>query len=70
MTEIKYTTLDAATRLGIARDTLRARETDHYRVSLSSAETDPTRDTRLEAMAGEIERLQKEIADLEKEAKA
>jgi len=65
--QIQYKTISAGDRLVTARDFLRARETDHYRLFLSSPETDPSRDTRMEPLAEEIERLQKEVTALEKE---
>lgn len=62
-----YTTLSPADLLLVARDTLRGRETDHFRVSLLN---EPGKENRLAAMSDEIENLKQVVADLEAEIEA
>jgi hypothetical protein len=57
-----YETLSLADRLQIAKDTLRGRETDHFRISLLE---EPQREERLASIGEEIEGIQAVIADLE-----
>lgn len=57
-----YTTLTDADKLLIARDTLRGRETDRFRVSLLN---EPGKESRLAQYDEEIAALRETVADLE-----
>lgn len=61
---MEYTTLTAADRLLLARDTLRGRESDHYRVSILN---EPNKEDRLARLETEIENVREEVASLEAE---
>ena len=56
---MEYKVLTTDERMAIVRDFLRAAETDHYRLSMSSV-NDPTRDERVARAADEVTRLQAE----------
>lgn len=64
-----YETLTAEDLLSIARDTLRGRESDHYRLSLldSVSSGGPT---RLRALESEINSIKGKISALEAQAPA
>lgn len=57
-----YTTLSEADQLLIARDTLRAKESDHFRLTIAP---DAGSAGRLDDLATQIEDLKKVVADLE-----
>ena len=63
--DIKYTMISAQDRLMLARDALRGRESDHFRLSVASSAIEPTRDSRLPQLAAEVRRLQAVVAELE-----
>lgn len=67
--EVEYTTLSAEDRLVLARDALRGRESDHFRLSLTDESVEPTRNPRLSQLGNEIQRIRKVVEKLEKEAK-
>lgn len=62
---MQYTTLSTADRLLLARDALRGRESDHFRLSLLD---ESSRGDRLEVLAAEIDTIRKEVSALEKQA--
>lgn len=64
--KVEYTTLSANDKLNLVRDRLRALESDHFRLTLASPELEPTRDSRLPAMADEIARLQALVSEVER----
>lgn len=69
MSNIKYTTLASYERLSIARDALKGRETDHFRLSV----TDPVGAAnagQLATIEEQITRLQQTVRELEEEQAA
>lgn len=64
---IKYTTLSEADRVVLARDALRARESDHFRLTLVDQKVEPSAEARLEQLAAEIERLRGVVSALERD---
>ncbi len=68
MADRGYTTLNAGDLLLIARDTLRGREADHFRLSLLAKKEPEAYEPRVEALAAEIKELRKEVAAREKAA--
>ncbi len=66
---MEYSTLSAADKLSIARDALRGRESDHFRLSLMDTVSGSSPE-RLKEIESEIESMQKETASLEKEFEA
>jgi hypothetical protein len=68
MADWEYTTLNAGDLLLIARDTLRGRESDHFRLSLLAKTEPEAYGTRLEALEAEIKELRKEVSAREKAA--
>lgn len=62
---VTYSNISNADRLNIARDALRGKESDHFRLSiLNEADSEQ----RLDQMAQEIESLQGVVSRLESEA--
>lgn len=61
---MEYKTLSAADRLLLARDMLRGRESDHFRISLTN---EPNKEARLESYEVEIEELRHTVERLEAE---
>jgi hypothetical protein len=59
---MEYETLSTADQLLLARDLLRAKESDHYRLSLVD---EPNTAARLDELIGQIETLKAKVADLE-----
>lgn len=59
-----YTTLSVADQLLLARDLLRAKESDHYRLSLVD---EPNVSARTEQLETQIKELRKKVEDLEKQ---
>lgn len=55
-----YTQITEADKLNLAVDLLRARESDHYRISLLN---EPNKETRLADLAAEIEAIRDEIEE-------
>lgn len=61
---MEYETLTLEDELGIARDALRGRESDHYRISLLN---EPSKPERLAGIEADVGRIRAEIARLEAE---
>jgi hypothetical protein len=57
-----YETLSDHDKLLLARDALRGRESDHFRISLLN---EPNRDFRLGQLEAEIENIKTQVAQLE-----
>jgi hypothetical protein len=64
-----YETLSEADLLATARDALRGKETDHYRLTIL-AKTEPSAAERLPVLEEQIADLRKEVAAKEKSVKA
>lgn len=64
---MQYTTLTEADKLQLARDTLRARESDHFRISLLD---EPNKETRLADYETEIDNLRTTVDELQSESDA
>lgn len=62
-----YVTLSTADKLLIARDTLRGRESDRFRISLLS---EPNKEQRLADLDADIERIAGVVSELEAEVEA
>lgn len=65
---MELVTLTEADKLEIARDALRGRESDYYRLGLLDAASNGAPD-RMKALADEIVGLQNKVADMEKAKK-
>ncbi len=63
MSDVEYQLLTAADKLQIARDTLRAAEMDHFRVSLDPASGGG--EARLQELGDRVERLRIEVNEFE-----
>lgn len=62
---VEYTSLSKDERLLIARDALRAKESDHYRLRILLSDADTTKETRLNEIADDIDRIQAEVSTVE-----
>ena len=59
-----YETLSAADQLLLARDLLRAKESDHFRLSLVN---EPNTENRISELEGQIKELKEKVSTLEAE---
>ena len=62
-----YATLTSSDQLALARDTLRAKESDHFRLSLVDQ---PNLGNNIELLEEQIEALKKTVAELESSEEA
>lgn len=62
---VEYTSLTKDERLVIAKDALRAKESDHYRLRILLSDADTTKETRLNEIADDIDRIQAEVSAVE-----
>ena len=61
---MEYTSISTAEQLLLARDLLRAKESDHFRLSIVS---EPNTTARIQELEGQIEELRSKISELESE---
>lgn len=66
-TEITYIALTAQDRLNLAREALRNRELEHFRVTVGNPNAPSIPPEHRASMEDEVKRLQKLVKDLEKE---